>query len=83
MSITQRPPCLWPYLVLKRYPKLTAQDNSDVTLVTAYFNLGRMDKAGQTFNIYKYLQWAGVFQYAMNPLVVFTDSEQVSRSCEI
>ncbi|XP_070176202.1 uncharacterized protein [Littorina saxatilis] len=74
-----RPPCLWPYLVFKQYTKLGPEDNHDVTLVTGYFNLGHFEKAGETFGLYKYLHWAEVFQYVMNPLVVFTDSEQVEN----
>ncbi|KAK7089227.1 uncharacterized protein [Littorina saxatilis] len=74
-----RPPCLWPYLVFKQYPKLDPEDNHDVTLVTGFFNLGHFEKAGETFGLYKYLHWAEVFQYVMNPLVVFTDSEQVEN----
>lgn len=74
-----RPPCLWPVLILKRHPKLTSSDNPDVTLVTAYFNLGSFEGSGKTFNFYKYLRWAEVYQYVQNPLVIFTDSEQVEN----
>ncbi|KAL8558588.1 hypothetical protein ACOMHN_046306 [Nucella lapillus] len=74
-----RPPCLWPYLVLKRYPRLSPEDRTDVTLVTAYFNLGNIEKEGSSLSTYKYLYWAGVYQYVLNPLVVYTDSEQIEN----
>nr|KAG5710635.1 hypothetical protein BaRGS_013281 [Batillaria attramentaria] len=74
-----RPPCLWPFLLFRRFPKLSSTDNTDLTIVTAYLNLGHMGKAGSTFGLYKYLRWAGVFQYVQNPVVVYTDSEQVEN----
>ncbi|KAK7502618.1 hypothetical protein BaRGS_00006193, partial [Batillaria attramentaria] len=77
--IPQRPPCLWPFLLFRRFPKLSSTDNTDLTIVTAYLNLGHMGKAGSTFGLYKYLRWAGVFQYVQNPVVVYTDSEQVEN----
>ncbi|PVD22553.1 hypothetical protein C0Q70_18369 [Pomacea canaliculata] len=73
----QRPPCLWSYLLFKRFPKLQAHDAKDVTIVTAYFNLGKAPTAGKTFSLYKYLTWASVFRHLQNPLVVYTDSEQM------
>ncbi|XP_025111726.1 uncharacterized protein LOC112574713 [Pomacea canaliculata] len=73
----QRPPCLWSYLLFKRFPKLQAHDVKDVTIVTAYFNLGKAPTAGKTFSLYKYLTWASVFRHLQNPLVVYTDSEQM------
>ncbi|XP_076455426.1 uncharacterized protein LOC143290003 isoform X2 [Babylonia areolata] len=74
-----RPPCLWSYLMLKRYPKLRQEEPTDVTLVTAYFNLGRVEKLGSSLSTYKYLLWAEAFQYVLNPLVVYTDSEQIEN----
>lgn len=74
-----RPPCLWKFLLFKRYPRLTSADNTDVTVVTAYFNLGSFEGAGKTFNFYKYLRWAEVFQHVQNPLIVYTDSDQVAN----
>lgn len=74
-----RPPCLWHYLILKQYPRLKPGESTDVTLVTAYFNLGNLEKLGSSLSTYKYLHWAEVYQYVLNPLVVYTDSEQIEN----
>ncbi|GFR99729.1 protein htrL [Elysia marginata] len=56
---------------------------SEVTLVTAYFNLGKLNK-GRKFGIgpgytpEKYKRWMSVFGRLDNPLVVFTDSHDIA-----
>ena len=53
--------------------------SSEVTIVTAYFNIGTLNKGGP-FGLYtpaKYIQWMSVFGRIDNPLIVFTDSAEV------
>lgn len=55
--------------------------SSEVTLVTAYYNLGRLNKGkklglgGYSPQLYK--NWMSVFGRIDNPLIVFTDSHDV------
>lgn len=50
----------------------------DVTVVTAYFDLGTFRKGsiGHYFTRDMYYNWAGVLRYMNNPLVIYTDSHQ-------
>jgi hypothetical protein len=51
--------------------------NSDVTVVTAYFDLGTFRKghSGTYFTRDMYHNWARIFRHVKNPMVIFTDSE--------
>ena len=51
----------------------------NLTVVTAYWNLGTFQKGSSGnlhFSTNTYFQWASVFQYLVNPLVVYTDSKE-------
>ena len=54
----------------------------DVTVVTAYYNLGKLNK-GKSFHLFggytpeKYKKWMSVFGRIDNPLIVFTDSDDI------
>lgn len=53
--------------------------SSEVTIITAYFDIGSLNKGG-VFGKYtpeRYKQWMSVFGRIDNPLIVFTDSEEV------
>lgn len=51
---------------------------SILTIVTAYWNLGtfRKGSGNMHFSTETYFKWATVFKYLLNPLVVYTDSEE-------
>ncbi|XP_046377194.1 uncharacterized protein LOC124149561 [Haliotis rufescens] len=50
----------------------------DVTIITAYFNLGKFTKGtGYSYTPHLYTHWMQVFARLNNPLVVFTDSQDV------
>ncbi|XP_046572205.1 uncharacterized protein LOC124280344 isoform X1 [Haliotis rubra] len=52
--------------------------SDDVTIITAYFNLGKFTKGiGYSYTPRLYTQWMQVFARLNNPLVVFTDSQDV------
>lgn len=60
---------------------LAQELSSEVTIVTAYYNLGNLNKGkrfglgGYTPELYK--KWMSVFGRINNPLVVFTDSQEI------
>ncbi len=45
-----------------------------MTLVTAYFDLGRLRKGGG-INKQGYMNWASAYRFITNPLIVYTDSD--------
>ena len=51
---------------------------SNLTIVTAYWNLGKFQKGSGNlhFTTNTYVNWAPVFRYLVNPLVVYTDSKE-------
>ena len=56
----------------------------EVTVITAYFNIGSLNKGGP-FGVYtpeKYIKWMSVFGRIDNPLIVFTDSLDVKHIFE-
>lgn len=58
--------------------------SSEVTIITAYFNIGNLNKGGM-FGVYtpeKYIKWMSVFGRINNPLIVFTDSTEVKQIFE-
>lgn len=60
----------------QRDRKVTTLINNSTTIVTAYFNLGTFKKnKGLYYSSNKYHKWASVFKYILNPLVVYTDSD--------
>ncbi|KAK7087317.1 hypothetical protein V1264_021386 [Littorina saxatilis] len=65
----------------RNFPKLDPRDNTDVTIVTAFFDLGTFQKGEKLQNIHytpqKYLEWARAFRYLQNPLLIFTDSSEM------
>ncbi|KAL8624206.1 hypothetical protein ACOMHN_046292 [Nucella lapillus] len=53
--------------------------SSEVTVITAYFNIGHLNKGGP-FGVYtpeKYIKWMSVFGRIDNPVIIFTDSQEV------
>ena len=51
--------------------------SSEMTIVTAYWNLGTFRKgSSQTFTKNTYLTWTKSFKYLTNPLMIYTDSEE-------
>jgi hypothetical protein len=52
--------------------------SSNMTIVTAYFNLGSFKKGGggMVFNPSVYFKWAAVFKFILNSIVIYTDSEE-------
>jgi hypothetical protein len=70
---------MYTFLVLGWFPQLESRDNNDVTVVTAYFNLGAFQKgraeADLTYTPLTYYEWAKTFRYLRNPLIVYTDSK--------
>ncbi|XP_050402822.1 uncharacterized protein LOC126819050 [Patella vulgata] len=50
---------------------------SEVTIVTAYFNIGSFPKGGGEYTPGLYAHWMSVFGRLDNPLIMFTDSEDV------
>ncbi|XP_045188413.2 uncharacterized protein LOC123546281 [Mercenaria mercenaria] len=59
------------------YPNSTQNNYGNVTVVTAYFDLGTFRKGppGQYFTRKLYFDWAKTFRYLNNSLVIYTDSE--------
>ncbi|KAL5011289.1 hypothetical protein ScPMuIL_009840 [Solemya velum] len=54
----------------------SSSSQNNVTVVTAYFNLGSFRKGSQqTFGPNLYYKWFEVFRYIVNPLVIYTDCE--------
>ena len=50
---------------------------SEVTLVTAFFDIGSFQKGTeQIFAPSKYIEWIRAFEYIENPLYVYVDSEK-------
>ena len=47
----------------------------NMTLVTAYFDLGRLEK-GREYNKQGYMNWASTYRCVTNPLIVYTDSDE-------
>lgn len=52
---------------------------NEITLVTAYFDLGKLNKGGMfgSYTPERYKRWMSVFSRIDNPLIVFTDSQDV------
>lgn len=64
-----------------RMEKLSNFLSPEVTIVTAYFNIGSLNKGG-IFGQYtpdRYKKWMSVFQRIDNPLIVFSDSDEVEK----
>ncbi|WAR22277.1 hypothetical protein MAR_016251 [Mya arenaria] len=56
---------------------VTSSNKYDVTVVTAYFDLGTFRKGSVTqFSTETYLSWCNTFRYLLNPLIVYTDSQK-------
>ncbi|XP_067662248.1 protein HtrL-like [Haliotis asinina] len=75
-------PCSADTNFFRSYPKFTGDSRvpPDVTIVTAFFNLGNFVKGvDQTFGPTLYMEWATVYKHLRNPLVVYTDSDQFVR----
>ncbi|XP_046551134.1 uncharacterized protein LOC124260855 [Haliotis rubra] len=52
----------------------------DVTVVTAFFNLGPFQKGtGRIFNSKLYMSWSAVFTHLRNPFIVYTDSVDIAE----
>lgn len=49
-----------------------------ITIVTAFFDIGKFGKGSPSNirSIVTYLKWAQTFMYLLNPVVVYTDSEE-------
>uniref|UniRef100_A0A8W8NS60 Uncharacterized protein n=1 Tax=Magallana gigas TaxID=29159 RepID=A0A8W8NS60_MAGGI len=57
---------------------------SNLTIVKAYWNLGTFRKGSENmhFSTKTYFKWSTVFKYLVNPLVVYTDSEEFKELME-
>lgn len=57
---------------------------SNLTIVTAYWNLGTFRKGSRNmhFSTKTYFKWATIFKHLVNPLVVYTDSEEFRELIE-
>ncbi|WAR22279.1 hypothetical protein MAR_016253 [Mya arenaria] len=56
---------------------VTSSSEHDVTVVTAYFDLGTFRKgSAKHFSTETYLSWCKIFRYLLNPLIVYTDSQK-------
>lgn len=61
----------------KHRKKIQGYVSKNFTLITAYWDLGTFRKGdAKTFSKELYMNWAVVFKYMLNPLVVYTDSEK-------
>lgn len=68
----------------ERMTKNAESISPEVTIITAYFNIGTLNKGGP-FGQYtpeKYIKWMSVFGRIDNPLIVFTDSLEVEQIFE-
>lgn len=65
----------------KTYPDNSKNMSIEATVVTAFFDLGTFRKGppGQYFTRDVYYNWAKIFRYLANPLVVYTDSEDFKK----
>ncbi|KAL8566613.1 hypothetical protein ACOMHN_049754 [Nucella lapillus] len=74
--------CLLPLVEhLLSFPQLEPGDNTNVTVVTAYFSLGTFqkgDKPTYKFSPDTYLQMAQGLIFLQNPLVIFTDCKTMA-----
>ncbi|XP_076436444.1 uncharacterized protein LOC143275971 [Babylonia areolata] len=74
--------CFLPRLNTQSFPRLGPEDNTNVTLVTAFFDLGTFQKGDGDHefqhSVDMYLRWATTLLYVQNPLMVFTDCPQVA-----
>ncbi|XP_048259243.1 uncharacterized protein LOC124132406 isoform X3 [Haliotis rufescens] len=76
----QRPPCNPGTIPHKKFLTYNNSHPLDVTVVTAYFNLGRFRKgSGLFFDTQLYMSWSGVFKHLRNPFVFYTDSEDIAK----
>lgn len=67
-----------------RMMQKTSSLKPEITIVTAYFNIGTLNKGGP-FGQYtpeKYIKWMSVFGRIDNPLIMFTDSKEVKEIFE-
>ncbi|XP_067649559.1 uncharacterized protein [Haliotis asinina] len=70
--------CVGGVIPLKKFPQYDPDVDTDLAVVSAYFNIGRFKKGlskGLYFNVSTYTSWAGAFSHLYNPLVFYTDSE--------
>ncbi|XP_041348323.1 uncharacterized protein LOC121367929 [Gigantopelta aegis] len=72
------PVCMLGVVPLAYYPKYEGSaPEPAITIVTAYFNLGRFRKGneGNVFGPGLYQTWASVYRYMENPVILYTDSD--------
>ncbi|CAL1538627.1 unnamed protein product [Lymnaea stagnalis] len=67
--------------VHERMVSEAGQLSSEITIITAYYNLGKLNK-GKKFGLggytpERYKSWMSVFGRIDNPLIVFTDSQEI------
>lgn len=62
---------------LQPVPK-AVQGNENVTVVTAYFDIGAFPKGSYVtkFSNNTYTTWAGRYHFIMNPVILYTDSQK-------
>ena len=62
------------YLQKNEILPVNAAMSQEITVVTAYWNLGSFKKGDLTFYTkYSYFIWASTFKYLSNPVIVYTD----------
>ncbi|XP_071080275.1 uncharacterized protein [Haliotis cracherodii] len=76
----KRPPCYGGKVPKDRFDVYNKSEPLEVTVVTAYFNLGRFQKgSGGFFDTNLYMKWANVYQYIRSPFVFYTDSPETAE----
>lgn len=66
------------YNLSKHNTPVNVSNQSNLTIATAFFNIGQFGKGSpyDTRSQNTYLTWAKTFRFLVNPLVVYTDSEE-------
>ncbi|KAK7502519.1 hypothetical protein BaRGS_00006094 [Batillaria attramentaria] len=69
------PRCLFTHIVFQVFSKAEPHDQSDVTIITAFLDLGSFRKGKSlVYTPQHYMEWAETYKYLANPLIVYTDS---------
>ncbi|XP_046567093.1 uncharacterized protein LOC124275559 isoform X2 [Haliotis rubra] len=77
----KRPPCYGGRIPKDKFELYNTSQPLEVTVVTAYFNLGRFQKgSGNFFDKNLYMKWANVYQYIRSPFVFYTDSSDTAET---
>ncbi|XP_076468033.1 uncharacterized protein LOC143298898 [Babylonia areolata] len=72
-NVTEQEVLKWIRSYTNKLPNTT-----EVSVITAYFDLGDLNKGGLVREAGKYRKWMASFRWLNNPLVVFTDSKETA-----